>query len=46
MTILTQAALPPPQRLTIADARRRIAALGLRMPSESAALIRESRDER
>jgi plasmid stability protein len=46
MTILTQAALPPPRRLTIADARRRIAALGLRMPSESAALIRESRDER
>jgi len=46
MTILTAAALPSPRRLSIQDARRRIAALGLRMPSESAAMIREDRDAR
>lgn len=46
MTILTEASMPAPRPLSIQEARRRIAELGLRMPSESAAMIREDRDAR
>lgn len=46
MAILTEAAMPAPGRLSIREARRRIAELGLRMPSESAAMVREDRDAR
>ncbi|HUP41967.1 MAG TPA: Arc family DNA-binding protein [Thermoanaerobaculia bacterium] len=46
MTILTEAAVPSPERITIEEARRRVAELGLRMPSESTAMVREDRDAR
>ena len=46
MTILTDAAGRPSGRLSIQEARRRVAELGLRAPSESAAMVREDRDTR
>lgn len=46
MTILTEAVGRPSQRLSIEDVRRRVAELGLRTPSESAAMVREDRDAR
>ena len=46
MSILTEAAGRPSGRLSIEEARRRVAELGLRMPSESAAMVREDRDAR
>jgi antitoxin FitA len=46
LTILTEAAVPSPERISIEEARRRVADLGLRMPSESAAMVREDRDAR
>ena len=46
MSILTEAAGRSSGRLSIEEARRRVAELGLRMPSESAAMVREDRDAR
>lgn len=46
MTILTEAAGRSAGRLSIQEARRRVAELGLRTPSESAAMVREDRDAR
>ena len=46
MTILTEAAVASSGRLSIQEARRRVAELGLRMPRESAAMVREDRDAR
>ncbi|HUP24984.1 MAG TPA: Arc family DNA-binding protein [Thermoanaerobaculia bacterium] len=46
MSILTEAAGRSPGRLSIEEARRRVAELGLRMPSESATMVREDRDAR
>ncbi|HUF79071.1 MAG TPA: Arc family DNA-binding protein [Thermoanaerobaculia bacterium] len=46
MTILTEAAVASSERLSIQEARRRVAELGLRMPPESAAMVREDRDAR
>jgi hypothetical protein len=34
------------RRLSLEEARERVAELGLRMPSESAAMVREDRDAR
>lgn len=44
MTILTEAAGRSPGRISIQEARRRVAELGLRTPGESAAMVREDRD--
>lgn len=46
MTILTEAAGRSAGRLSVEEARRRVAELGLRSPGESAAMLREDRDAR
>lgn len=46
MTILTEAAGRSAGRLSVEEARRRVAELGLRTPGESAAMLREDRDAR
>lgn len=44
MTILVEAAVASPRRLTVQEARRRVAAMALETPGESAAMVREDRD--
>lgn len=46
MSILTEAAGRASRRLSVEEARRRVAELGLRTPSEAAAMVREDRDAR
>lgn len=46
MTILTEAVGRPSGRLSVQEARRRVAELGLQTPAESAAMVREDRDAR
>lgn len=46
LTILTEAAGRVGRRLSLEEARERVVELGLRMPSESAAMVREDRDAR
>jgi plasmid stability protein len=46
LTILMAAAGRVGRRLSLEEARERVAELGLRMPSESAAMVREDRDAR
>jgi plasmid stability protein len=46
MVILLEAIGRSSERISIGEARRRVKELGLRMPSESAAMVREDRDTR
>lgn len=46
MTILTEAAGRSAGRLSIQEARQRVAELGLKTPGESTAMIRADRDAR
>lgn len=46
MTILTEAAGRVSRRLSVEEARRRVAELGLRTPAEAASMVREDRDAR
>jgi plasmid stability protein len=46
MVILLEAIGRSSERISIGEARRRVKELGLRMPSEAAAMVREDRDTR
>jgi plasmid stability protein len=46
LVILLEAIGRSPERISVGEARLRVKELGLRMPSEAAAMVREDRDTR